>query len=120
MTTGLTMEGKKKALCLLLLDMEERDAISTKRSHSVWVREELKRRGEHGEYATWFSEEMLNAGAFHSAFRMTPTRFEEIQELVGHRLQHENTNFREAIPPAERLAITLRWVIHYLCYLQIA
>ena len=97
---------RKKALCLLMLFDEEEEDRRTR--PSVWVRESLARRGEHGEFSTWFAEEKLNAGAFHSAFRMTPTRFEEILYIVGPRLVRQTTNYREPICPAERLAITLR------------
>ena len=72
----------------MLLDEEE----VRKARRSVWVREALTRRGEHGGFATWFAEEKLNAGNFHSAFRMTPTRFEEILGIVGLLLQRQ-TNY---------------------------
>lgn len=98
--------GRKKALCLLTLMLTEEEELP--RSRSVWVHKSLARRSEHGEFRTWFAEEKLNAGSFHSAFRMTPERFEEILELVAPRLTRETTNYRKPICPAERLAITLR------------
>ena len=101
--------GRKKALCLLALMMSgEEEESEHPRRRRVWVNESLARRHEHGEFHTWFSEEMLNAGNFHSAFRMSPARFEEILQLVAPQLVRQTTNYREPISPAERLAITLR------------
>ena len=101
---------RNKALALLLLfgDSDEGDQGTSKRS--CWVREQLARRHEHGEFATWFAEEKLNAGAFHAFFRMTPDRFEEILEVIAPHIQHKRTNCRDPIPVAERLAMTLRLV----------
>ena len=101
---------RKKAIALLLLfgDSDEGDQGTSKRS--CWVREQLARRHEHGEFATWFAEEKLNAGAFHAFFRMTPDRFEEILEVIAPHIQHKRTNCRDPIPVAERLAMTLRLV----------
>ena len=73
-----------------------------------WVREDLQKRSKLGEFAINFAGEGLNAGVFHAANRMTPTRFEEIVSLVGHRLQKQTTNYRQPISPAERIALTVR------------
>ena len=43
-------------------------------------------------------------------FRMSPQRFDHLLTLVGPRIRKNDTNFKEAIPPAERLAITLRFL----------
>ena len=93
--------GGNRALCLLTLMLDDEEE---KRSRSIWVRESLARRSKHGEFETWFSEERLNSIFFHSAFRMTPCRFEEILEIVALRLTRQTTNFRQPISPEERLA----------------
>ena len=41
---------------------------------------------------------------------MTPGRFEHLLELVGPKIEKKNTRLRQAIPPRERLAITLRYL----------
>ena len=41
---------------------------------------------------------------------MTPQRFDHLLSLVGPKIKKHDTNFRKAIPPAERLAITLRFL----------
>ena len=43
-------------------------------------------------------------------FRMSPQRFDHLLTLVGPRIRKNDTNFREVIPPAESLAIALRFL----------
>ena len=38
---------------------------------------------------------------------MKPDRFEHMLELVGPKIEKKNTRLRRAIPPRERLAVTL-------------
>lgn len=53
---------------------------------------------------------------------MSSEDFEKLINLVGHRIAKKDTNYREAIPVRERLAITLRFLAtgdsyHSLMYL---
>ena len=41
---------------------------------------------------------------------MSPGRFEHLPSLVGPSVNKADTNFREAIEPAQRLALTLRFL----------
>ena len=41
---------------------------------------------------------------------MSPERFEHLLQLTGHKLSKKDTRFRKAIPTAERLALTLRFL----------
>ena len=41
---------------------------------------------------------------------MSPERFEHLLQLTGHELSKKDTRFRKAIPAAERLALTLRFL----------
>ena len=45
-----------------------------------------------------------------SYLRMSPGRFEHLLQLTGHKLSKKDTRFRKAIPAAERLALTLRFL----------
>lgn len=61
-------------------------------------------------------------GSFKNFLRMSSEDFENLINLVGHRIAKKNTNYREAIPVRERLAITLRFLAsgdsyHSLMYL---
>ena len=42
---------------------------------------------------------------------MTPQRFSHLLGLVGPAITRQDTTFRQAIPPDERLAITLRYLV---------
>ncbi|KAM3850458.1 uncharacterized protein ACN63O_019638 [Diretmus argenteus] len=52
----------------------------------------------------------LDAGHFQQYFRMNPGQFDELLGKVGDRIRRLDTNYREAIRPAERLAICLRTI----------
>ena len=41
---------------------------------------------------------------------MTPERFEHLLSMVGPRIKKKDTRMREAIGPAERLTLTLRYL----------
>ena len=41
---------------------------------------------------------------------MSPERFEHLLQLTGARLTKKDTRFRKAIPPGERLALTIRYL----------
>ncbi|XP_043197200.1 protein ALP1-like [Amphibalanus amphitrite] len=76
----------------------------------IWVRETLKHRDIRGEYATLLREARNHPEEFYRAYRMMPERFDELLDFVAPRLKKEDTNFRAAIPEAERLAMTLRYL----------
>ena len=42
---------------------------------------------------------------------MSPQRFDHLLSLVGPLVKRQDTRYREAIPPDERLAITLRYLV---------
>lgn len=54
--------------------------------------------------------EYRNDVGFCNFFRMERSDFEHLLNLVGLRISKRNTKFREAIPPCERLAVTLRFL----------
>jgi hypothetical protein len=54
-------------------------------------------------------EYRVDAG-FRNCFRMTRTDFENVLRMIGPNIAKKNTKFRQAIPPHERLAVTLRFL----------
>ncbi|CAH1993203.1 unnamed protein product [Acanthoscelides obtectus] len=52
----------------------------------------------------------LDEQRFYVYFRMTQECFDEILNLVKDEIRKSDTNYREAISPEERLAITLRFL----------
>lgn len=61
-----------------------------------------------GEYHRLISELREHPDRFFTYFRMTPEIFDELLSLIEQSIQHRDTNYRKAITPGERLAITLR------------
>lgn len=101
------------ALALLLLlecgeESETSECNNNPRSRKVWVREALQKRSHLGEFVCHFQEERVNGAEFFAVNRMSPERFEEILAIVAPRLQKQDTTYRKSIPPAERLALTVR------------
>jgi hypothetical protein len=50
----------------------------------------------------------LDSDRFHRYFRLTPDQFDYVLGLISPTITKLNTNYRDSIPAAERLAITLR------------
>ena len=48
---------------------------------------------------------------FHGFFRMNIEQFYHLSQLVGEEIRKQNTNYRRAISPEERLAIFLRYML---------
>ena len=62
----------------------------------------------------------FNGCIFYSRFfRMSPQRFDHLLTLVGPRIRKNDTNFREAIPPAESLSYFTAVVSIFILCLEI-
>ena len=79
-----------------------------KRIRRYWVHPTLILREEKGEFKNLIAELREDGERFFTYFRMSPSVFDELLEILGNRLHKRSTNFRKSICPAERLAITLR------------
>ncbi|XP_064462053.1 uncharacterized protein LOC135372356 isoform X2 [Ornithodoros turicata] len=78
-----------------------------------WVRRLLCSRETFGEFHHLVQEMRLFDGETHFMyFRMTKERFDYLLSLVEPHIQRMDTAFRKAIPAAERLALTLRYLAH--------
>lgn len=99
------MLSKNKRRLLLLLLLKKRQY-----NRQWWVRPILKQRILKGEFHNLIAEMRLgDAEYFFAYFRMTATKFEELLTLVACHLKPKNTR-PDIISPAERLAITLRFL----------
>ena len=78
---------------------------------SIWCRQWLLRRDDLGAYNTLLSELKLeDQKSFLNFLRMSPGLFEGLLEKIRPLIQKEDTNYRKAISPGMRLAITLRYL----------
>ncbi|CAG5047000.1 unnamed protein product [Parnassius apollo] len=48
--------------------------------------------------------------SFKTFLSLTSTNFEYLLNIVGHRIAKQDTNYRKAIPPVDRLSITLKYL----------
>lgn len=95
---------------VLLLWLHKQRRRKSKYKKRFWVKDILKSRKNLGEYHRLIQEMRLNDHeSFFQYFRMTPGRLEELLCLVGPYLV-KNSTTREPISPAERLAVTLRFL----------
>ena len=97
------MDDEDNLLLTMLLD-----SSASRRQRSVWVRDSLGDREDLGEFTAFWEKERSHADEFHAAYRMSPARFDELLGRLHASLKHQDTRFRMAIPPAERLAMTIR------------
>ena len=80
---------------------------------SFWAWPWLLRRAVHGAYSALLAElRTEDTLALKNLIRMDETYFICPSELFSTYIQRKNTNMREKITPAERRAVTLRFLAH--------
>ena len=79
-----------------------------RRKKGKWVHEINVERKDFGEFHTLMPELQQYEKSFYIYFRMPSECFDEILSLIKEDITKMDTNYREAIPAEERLAITLR------------
>lgn len=87
-----------------------------KRNYSkkrFWVSPICSQREQHGFFEAILPSLQLEDLGFYNYFRMSSTKMEELLTLVGENLIKQNC-IRKPIPPAQRLALTLRYVHYYI------
>ena len=55
-------------------------------------------------------QEQGESGEFHNFCRMASEDFDHLLSLISDKIWKSSTNFRDSIPPYERLAVTLRFL----------
>lgn len=81
-----------------------------KRKKKFWVHPILLEREGYGVFYTLFENLKKDETKFFNFFRMNIETFFKLLKIVHGKLKHADTNMRESITPAERLAVTLRYV----------
>jgi hypothetical protein len=74
----------------------------------MWVHKCLRNRKTEGEFLTLFKELTDDELKFYQYFRMSRYQFNNLLKKVQVDLLKNNTAFREAISPQEKLAVCLR------------
>ncbi|CAM4650069.1 unnamed protein product [Leuciscus chuanchicus] len=96
------MDYRTKIAIITLLYMRRR------RRHRFWVHRQYRR--SHSEYYRLVQELRFDDVLFQRYFRLNKTEFDKLLTILAPRITMQNTSFRLAIPPAERLAICLRYL----------
>ena len=74
----------------------------------LWVRPVLAAREEQGEFASLVHQLRDDPEGHQRYFRMLPSDFDFLLDLIRADIEKQTTVMRRPIPPAERLALTLR------------
>jgi hypothetical protein len=95
-------------------------AIARRRrsKRSVWVKKWLQRRKEYGVGNTLLRElrdEYALNDDYKKYLRIDPEIFDELLDLIRHKIECEDTNFRSSISPTDKLALTLRYLATGMC-----
>lgn len=100
------------ALIAICLDEEEREN-EEERQHlkrkRIWIHPSLLKRKTEGEFYTLLPHLIEDEKKFHGYFRMNTGTFEMILSRIQKDIQKEDTTFREAITPREKLVVCLRY-----------
>lgn len=84
--------------------------MKEKRKRKMWVHPILLERETYGVFHTLFEELKKDETKFFNFFRMTQESFRKLLGMVHNKLKRADTNMRLPISPAERLAVTVRYV----------
>lgn len=94
--------------CLLILRRRRR----RRRQRKFWIRSWIERRQEQGAYANLVHElKNEDPNMYKRYFRMDPDNFQHILAMIRYKITKQETNMRKPVSPAERLAVTLRYLV---------
>ena len=82
--------------------------LRRRKKNRQWIHSTNKKRDYCGEYWLLVQELRLDEKRFHEYFRMSKESFDNLLSKIGPAIQRKGSNFRQALSPAQRLAITIR------------
>ena len=82
-----------------------------RKRRNMWVHPINIKRPEFGIFSHLYPYLLENEEKFHGVFRVNIEQFYSLSQVVGEEIRKQNTNYRRAISPEERLAIFLRYVL---------
>ena len=90
---------------------QKRQVNVRKRKRTSWAREWIANRGEYGAYNGLVREiRDIDSVSYRNFLRMNDDSFDILLEKVSPLIGRQDTRMRRAISPAERLAVTLRYL----------
>jgi len=116
------LEIEDLAMIAILLDEDEaaKKKVVKKRKRT-WVHDMWKKRNIEGEFTTLYNELVDHETKFFEYFRMSKYSFDILLLKIQDDIKRQDTHWRLAITPMERLAVTLRYPNdhYYILYLPI-
>lgn len=104
-------QRRRFLLAILLIDSLDDDETVKTRDRVIWAREWLRRREERGAFHQLIRElSCEDDEAFTNYFRLNQVKFQYLTSRLDKRILKQSTMMRDAIGPAERLAVTLRYL----------
>ena len=114
MQMQLLLDDHRRRTTILLAqlhDMDNEQQEQRQRARSVWVRQWILRRSQLGQYEQLLQElRDEDRKGFKNFLRMDHAMFQELLQRVQGRLTKQDTNYRKALEPSMKLAITLRYM----------
>uniref|UniRef100_A0AAV2JBD5 Nuclease HARBI1 n=1 Tax=Knipowitschia caucasica TaxID=637954 RepID=A0AAV2JBD5_KNICA len=98
--------NRRRIAAALLLSRRRQRRIT----RSWWVHPLNQRRASHGAFYHLVAELQLFPDRYHSYFRMSVAKMEELLSIVGPEIQMCDTNYRDSIDAKQRLAVTIRFL----------
>ena len=99
------------ASCIIIAILMKRKKRRRVKKRACWVKKWISRRASLGAYQTLLRElQEEDPFSYRNFLRMDHNTFQELLELVRPFIQRQDTVMRSAIPPGERLALTLRYL----------
>ena len=110
-------QARLLAIVAIMSELEEieRKKKQKKITKRWWVRQINRRRLDQGDFSNLVRELRGDEEQFYVYFRMSPRVFDELLCLVGPSLRRKDTQLRQSVKSAERLAITLRRLATPFC-----
>ena len=109
-----------RQIIVLIIYQRRNKFLKSKRQSRFWVREIYKRRKEEGQFHKLVQEaKLFNHEYFFQLFIMSPQKLEKLLNWVGPLITKDDVR-RESISAAERLCVTLRFLVTGDSYASIA
>ncbi|XP_073404157.1 uncharacterized protein [Dendrobates tinctorius] len=89
---------------------QERERQQRRQRRRFWRHPIIELRASHGAYHTLYSELQENPDKFADYTRMSQESFLDLLGMVEGNIRRRDTQLRRAIPPEERLLVTLRFL----------
>ena len=80
------------------------------RRRRFWVHPILQSRFHLGAFEQLYPDLRANPEKFLNYFRLTTDEFDDVLQKIETEIYHQDTNFRRAVTPTERLSVTLRYL----------